>query len=41
MNPRMTRLDSDYRELRTVFDADPLVEIIAIGPVPSEKYRIV
>jgi ubiquitin-protein ligase len=41
MNPRMKRLENDYRELRTMFDADPLVEIIAIGPVPSEKYRIV
>jgi ubiquitin-protein ligase len=41
MNPRMKRLENDYRDLRTIFDADPLVEIIAIGPVPSEKYRIV
>lgn len=41
MNPRMKRLENDYRELRAVFDADPLVEIVAIGPVPAEKYRIV
>lgn len=41
MNPRMKRLENEYRELRAVFDADPLVEIVAIGPVPSEKYRIV
>lgn len=41
MNPRMKRLENDYRDLRTIFDADPLVEIVAIGPVPSEKYRIV
>jgi ubiquitin-protein ligase len=41
MNPRQKRLDNEYRELRSSFDADPLVEIIAIGPVPAEKYRIV
>jgi len=41
LNPRLKRLENEYRELRAVFDADPLVEIVAIGPVPSEKYRIV
>jgi ubiquitin-protein ligase len=41
MNPRQKRLDNEYRELRSTFDADPLVEIVAIGPVPAEKYRIV
>lgn len=41
MNPRQKRLENEYRELRSTFDADKLVEIIAIGPVPAEKYRIV
>lgn len=40
-NPRQTRLENEYRALRAAFDADPLVEIIAMGPVPSEQYRIV
>ena len=41
MNPRQKRLENEYREIRSTFDADKLVEIIAIGPVPAEKYRIV
>lgn len=40
-SPRQKRLENEYRELRATFDADPLVEIVAMGPVPSEKYRIV
>ena len=41
MNPRQKRLENEYREIRSTFDADQLVEMIAIGPVPAEKYRIV
>lgn len=41
MNPRLRRLDSDYKELRRRFDGDPYVTITAIGPVPPEKYQIV
>lgn len=41
MNPREKRLENEYRELRAAFDAEPNIEIIAMGPVPSDKYRIV
>ncbi|TSA48457.1 MAG: hypothetical protein D4R50_01060 [Actinomycetales bacterium] len=41
MTPRSKRLENEYRALRMAFDAEPLLEIVAIGPVPSEKYRIV
>lgn len=41
MNPREKRLESEYRELRAAFDAEDKIDIIAIGPVPADKYRIV
>lgn len=41
MNPRQKRLESDYRELKEAYSKDKNVEIIAIGPAPSDKYRIV
>lgn len=41
VNPRARRLESEYRELRSAFDADDNVEIVAMGPAPSDKYRII
>lgn len=41
MNPRIKRLQSDYNQLRLAFDSDPRVFITPVGPVPSDKYRIV
>lgn len=41
MNPRQKRLDADYRELKEIYANDKSVEIIALGPAPSDKYRIV
>ena len=41
LNPRMKRLESEYRELRATFDSDPNVDIVAMGPAPADKYRIV
>ncbi len=38
---RDRRLESDYRDLRSTFDAEENVDIVAIGPVPSDRYRIV
>lgn len=38
---RDKRLESDYRALRTTFEADDYVEIRAIGTAPFEKYMIV
>lgn len=42
MNPRrMTRLKSDYEEIKRTFGKDDFVDIVAVGPAPAEKYRIV
>lgn len=41
MNARTRRLEADYRQLRFMYDSDPRVEIQPVGPVPSDKYRIV
>lgn len=41
MNARMRRLESDYRQVRLTYDADPRVDISPIGPVPPDRYRIV
>jgi ubiquitin-protein ligase len=38
---RDRRLAEDYKELRALFDADAHVEIVALGRVPSDRYRIV
>lgn len=40
MNPRLRRLEADYREVRTRFDADPAVEIQTEGN-PPDKYIVV
>jgi ubiquitin-protein ligase len=41
MNPRLRRLEADYRELRERFDGDPNVTITPIGPQPPERYQII
>jgi ubiquitin-protein ligase len=41
MSARNRRLEADYRQLRLMYDSDPLVDIHPIGPVPADKYRIV
>lgn len=41
MNPRLRRLEADYREIRRRFDADPNVTIVPIGPIPPDRYQIV
>ena len=41
MNPRLRRLETDYRELRTRFDGDPNITITPIGPMPPERYQII
>lgn len=41
MNPRLRRLESDYRELRLRFDHEDLVTITPIGPAPASKYQVI
>lgn len=41
MNPRQKRLEADYRELKATYAKDSNIEIIALGPSPADKYRIV
>lgn len=41
LSAREKRLADDYKELRAIFDADPNIEIVALGKVPSDRYRIV
>lgn len=41
MNPRQKRLEADYRELKSTYGKDPNIDIVAIGPAPSDKYRVV
>lgn len=41
MNPRLRRLESDYRELRRRFDGDPNIIIQADGMMPPERYVVV
>lgn len=41
MNPRIRRLEADYRELRSRFDGDPNITITPIGPMPPEKYQLI
>ena len=41
VNPRQKRLEADYRELKDMYASDPNVEIVAVGPAPSDKYRII
>lgn len=41
MNPRLRRLESDYRELRNRFDGDPSLTITPIGATPPERYQII
>jgi ubiquitin-protein ligase len=40
MNPRINRLESDYRELRKRFDGDPNI-IIQPNGLPPERYTVV
>lgn len=40
MNPRLNRLESDYRELRKRFDGDPNI-IIQPNGMPPERYTVV
>ena len=41
MNPRLRRLESDYRDLRARFDGDPHLTITPLGPYPPERYQII
>lgn len=41
MNPRLRRLESDYKQLRHRFDGDPAITITPIGVMPPERYQIV
>lgn len=41
MNPRLRRLEADYRELMTRFAGDPNITITPIGPMPPEKYQLI
>jgi len=41
MNPRLRRLESDYKQLRHRFDGDPSITITPIGVMPPERYQIV
>lgn len=40
VNPRLRRLENDYRDLRLDFDADPNIVIQPIPPMPPEQYVI-
>jgi ubiquitin-protein ligase len=40
LNPRLNRLESDYRELRRRFDGDPNI-IIQPNGMPPERYTVV
>lgn len=41
MNPRLRRLDADFRELTARFEGDPNITIIPLGAMPPERYQIV
>lgn len=41
MNPRLRRLEADYREIRRRFDGDPYTTIIPIGPIPPDRYQVI
>lgn len=41
MNPRLRRLESDYRELRSRYDGDPHITITPLGPFPPERYQLI
>lgn len=41
MNPRLKRLETDYRELRRRFDADEKIIIQPDGAMPPERYVVV
>ena len=41
MNPRLRRLENDYRDLRGRFDGDPNITITPVGPYPPEKYQVI
>lgn len=41
MNPRLRRLEADYRELMERFEGDPSLTIIPLGAMPPERYQIV
>ena len=40
VNPRLRRLENDYREIRTRFDGDPHLRIVPIAPMPPEQYVV-
>ena len=41
MNPRLRRLEADYREIRRRFDTDPNVTVLPIGPIPPDRYQVI
>lgn len=41
MNPRLRRLENDYREIRSRFDGDPNITITPVGAMPPERYQVI
>jgi len=41
VNPRLNRLEADYRELRKRFDGDPNIIIQPNGALPPERYTVI
>ena len=41
MNPRLRRLEADYREIRTRFDGDENIDVIALNPPYCERYQVI
>lgn len=41
VNPRLRRLENDYREIRSRFDGDPNLTITPVGAMPPERYQVI
>ena len=40
MNPRLRRLEADYRDIRQRFDADENITVTPVGPLPPDQYQV-
>lgn len=41
MNPRLRRLTADQSSLVQAFSGHPAIEVTALGPAPSDRYRVI
>jgi len=40
VNPRLRRLEADYRDIRQRFDADENITVTPVGPLPPDQYQV-